>query len=375
MFARIGALMTKELLSLKRDRLARIRLVVPAVVQMLVFGYAATFEVHDVSTIVLDLDRSSESRDLVSHFVASGRFDITGEALSQAEVTRAIDRGDATVGIVVDAGFARSLRRLTTAPLQVIVDGTNSNTAMIALGYIGEIVDRFSSDRAPAEVAGISPLPRLIDVSVEERPWYNPGLDGKWFFVSGLIATITLVLIVPTTAFAIVREREMGTLEQIMVSPLTPTELILGKTLPFFLVGLVEVILVVTFAILWFHIPFVGDPWVFALGSAFYLMSTLSLGVLISTLSSTQQQALAASFIVLNPMFILSGFAFPISAMPKVLQWLTYLDPVRYYLVVIRGTFIKGIGLDLLWPEMLGMATLTLALLGTSVLRFRKSLD
>jgi ABC-2 type transport system permease protein len=212
-------------------------------------------------------------------------------------------------------------------------------------------------------------------VTLEQRPWFNPDLNGQWFFVPGVIGTLTLVTIVNLTAFAIVREREVGTLEQIMVSPIRPAEFILGKTVPFFLIGLGEVALVVAVGVLWFQIPFVGNPFVLLLGTALFLLSTLALGLLISTVCSTQQQAFSTNFFVLNPFFILSGFMFPISSMPQVLQWFTYVNPLRYYLVVIRGTLLKGVGVSVLWPDFAAMAVLAVALLTLSILRFRKTLE
>lgn len=216
---------------------------------------------------------------------------------------------------------------------------------------------------------------RKVQVTLERRPWYNQDLNGRWFFIPGVIGTLTLVMIVNLTAFAIVREREVGTLEQIMVTPIRPAEFILGKTVPFFLVGLGQVSLVAAVGVYWFQVPLVGNPLMLLLGTALFLLSTLAPGLLISTVCSTQQQAFATNFFVLNPVFILSGFAFPISSMPEVLQWFTYLNPLRYFLVVIRGTFLKGVGIDVLWPELSAMAMIGAVLLSLSILRFRKSLE
>lgn len=376
MFARIIPIVVKEFIELRRDKWARFRLIVPTLVQMLLFGYAATYEVYHVSTVVLDLDHSQESRELVSRFTFSNRFDVV-MAGSQAEVTKAIDDSDAAVAVVIHAGFAELLRAGQKAPLQVIVDGTNSNTALIALGYVNSIAQGFAQDYATdlaQRTLGVRGM-RQVEVTIEQRPWFNPDLDGKWFFVPGLIGTLTLVIIVNLTAFAIVREREVGTLEQIMVSPIRPAEFIFGKTVPFFVIGLGEVALIVAVAMLWFQVPFVGDPLLLLLGSALFLLSTLALGLLISTLCSTQQQAFSMNFFILNPFFILSGFSFPIASMPKVLQWFTYVNPLRYYLVVIRDTFLKGVGLSVLWPHLAAMAAIAAVLLATSILRFRKSLE
>jgi ABC-2 type transport system permease protein len=377
MFARLLAIMIKEFLEISRDKAARFILVVPPILQMLIFGYAASFEVYHVSTAVLDLDHSQESRELIARFTASNRFDIVKVANSRREINETIDGSAAAVALVVHAGFAERLRKGQAAPLQVIVDGTNSNTALIALGYINIIATGFAEDYAADLVQRLQGVrgARQVQVTLEQRPWYNPDLNGRWFFVPGVIGTLTLILIVNLTAFAIVREREVGTLEQIMVSPIRPVEFILGKTVPFFLVGLGEVALVVTVGLVWFRIPFVGNPFVLLFGTMLFLLCTLAIGLLISTICSTQQQAFSSNFLILSPFFILSGFAFPISSMPQVLQWFTYINPLRYYLVVIRGVLLKGVGLGVLWPEFVAMAILANCLLVLSILRFRKTLE
>ena len=376
MWGRIVTLLIKEFIELRRDTWARFRLVVPPLIQVIVFGYAATFEVFGVSTATLDLDHSQESRELISRFTYSGRFHIVEIAQTQAEIDAAIESSRATVAIVVHPGFAELLRKGQSAPVQVIVDGTNSNTALIALGYVGEVAAKFSGDYATDLMQRLhGAQARAVEVVLEQRPWYNPDLNSRWFFVPGVIATLTLTIVVNLTSFAVVREREVGTLEQVMVTPIRPLEFILGKTIPFFLVGLAIVALIATVGTLWFRIPFVGNPLVLLLGTSLYLLSVLGIGLLISTLCVTQQQAFATNFFVVNPMFILSGFSFPIASMPGALQWLTYLDPVRYYLVIIRGVFLKGVGLAVLWPQMFALAVLGAALLTASIWRFRKSLD
>lgn len=376
MLERLHVMLMKEFLELKRDRWAMFRLIAPMIIQMLVFGYAATFTVSHVRTAILDLDQSQASRNLISHFVATSRFDIVDVAKTQSAITRDIDHDQAVIAIVIHAGFNRNLRNGQSAPLQVIVDGTNSNTALIALGYISQIVAQFSADQAsstsPFHVNLTAPL---TGISLVARPWFNEGLNDRWFFIPGVIGTLTLMQVVSLTAFAIVREREVGTLEQIMVSPIRPFEFILGKTVPFFLIGLGDIALVVAFGILWFHIPFVGNPWIMLLGASLFLLAALGMGLLLSTFSQTQQQAFALNFFFVNPFFILSGFAFPIAAMPKLLQWFTVINPLRYFLVVIRAIFLKGVGLTVLWPDLAAMGLLALGMLTISVLRFRKSLD
>lgn len=377
MFGRLKHILIKEFIQLWRDRWGLFRLILVPILQMLAFGYAATFEVNHVSTVVLDLDHSQESRELVSRFTSGGRLNVVKVAGSQQDVNDAIDDGTAVVALVIHPRFASLLRSGQAAPLQVVVDGTNSNTALIALGYINTIAARFSQDYMADLAQRISGIQgtRIVQVTLEQRPWYNPDLNGRWFFIPGVVGTLTLIIVVNLTAFAIVREREVGTLEQIMVTPIRPSEFILGKTIPFLLVGLGQVGLVTAVGILWFEVPFVGNPFVLLLGTVLFLLSTLTLGLLISTICSTQQQAFATNFFVLNPLFILSGFAFPISSMPEILQWFTYVNPLRYFLVVIRGTFLKGVGIDVLWPDLAAMAAIAAVLMTFSILRFRKSIE
>ena len=376
MFERLYVMLMKEFLEISRDPWAIFRLVVPLLIQMIVLGYAATFTVYHVTTVVLDLDRGQVSRGLISHFVATGRFTVVDVAENDRQVTRDIDTGRAVVAIVIHAGFARDLLNGKTAPLEIAVDGTNSNTALIALGYVNQIVAQFQAEQManawPVSAGAAAPA---ITITLRERPWFNEGLEDRWFFIPGVIGTLTLIQVVSLTAFAVVREREVGTLEQIMVSPIRPFEFILGKTVPFFLIGLTDVALVTVFGVLWFDIPFVGNPFVMLLGASLYLVAALGLGLLLSTLSRTQQQAFALNFFVVNPFFILSGFAYPIAAMPRVLQWFTVINPLRYFLVVIRSVFLKGVGIDVLWPDLMAMTLLGAGMLTLSVLRFRKSLD
>lgn len=377
MFGRIFHMMIKEFLELRRNKWERFRLLVPPLIQMVIFGYAANFEIYRVSTAVLDLDHSQESREMVSRFTGNRRFDLIELPSNSRDIRNLIDRSKVTVAIRIDPQFGQLLRKGRSAPLQVIVDGTDSNTALLSLDYVGQIAMRFADEYQRDLMNRIYPQYqiRLPYAQMEQRPWYNPDLNARWFFVPGLVGSLTLMTIVNLTAFAIVREREIGTLEQIMVTPIRPLEFILGKTAAFFLVGLVEVALVAVAGALWFQVPFRGDPLVVLLGTCLFLISTLAVGLLISTMCRTQQQAFASGFFFLTPAFTLSGFAFPISSMPTVMQWITYVDPLRYYLVVLRGTFLKGTGLAILWPQMAAMAALGLVLMALSILRFRKSLD
>lgn len=376
MFERVGSMLVKEFLELKRDRWAIFRLVVPLIIQVMVYGYAATFTVNHIPFALLDLDRSQASRDLVSHFLSTGRFELVDEVATQREMAHDIDTGRAMLALVVHAGFSQYLQDGQTAPLQVIVDGSNSNTALISLGYVDQVVAKFQNDwTASAWPVNAGAAPPAVTVTLQERPWFNPGIDDRWFFIPGVVGTLTLIQVVSLTAFAVVREREIGTLEQIMVSPIRPFEFILGKTVPFFLIGLGDVAIVTAVGVLWFNVPFVGNWFVMLVGVSLFLLATLGIGLLLSTFSRTQQQAFALNFFLVNPLFILSGFAFPISAMPAVLRWLTYLNPLRYFLIVLRAEFLKGVGVQVLWPQLAALALLGGILLSLSVVRFRKSLD
>jgi ABC-2 type transport system permease protein len=377
MLARLKRMLIKEFIQVFRDKRARFLLFVTPIIQMLIFGYAATFEVHHVATVVLDLDHSQESRDVISRFTSSPYFDLQHQLTDSRQIEELIDRGKATVALQINPGFAENLRKGQTAPLQVIVDATNSNTALIASGYINQIAIGFAKDYQQDRINRITPqlTEHIPSIELEQRPWYNPDLRSRWFFVPGIVGTLTLVLVVQLTAFAVVREREIGTLEQIMVTPIRSGEFILGKTLPFFLIGLFDASLIAVVGTLWFQVPFRGQVSVLFTGAILFLLCMLGVGLLISTVSATQQQAMVTAFFFLMPAVTFSGFAFPISTMPQWLQDFTYANPLRYFLIVLRGSYLKGVGMDILWPQMLAMAGLGVGLLATAVLRFRKAID
>jgi ABC-2 type transport system permease protein len=377
MLERLKQILIKEFIQVFRDKRTRFVLFVPPLMQMIVFGYAATFEVRHVPAAVLDFDNSRESRDFISRISSTQYLDVQRHLNRPEELRDVIDRGEATVALQIQAGFAELLRNGQAAPVQVIVDGTNSNTALIAAGYINQIAERFSRDYQRDRMRRTTPLlaPLVPRVVLEQRPWYNADLNSQWFFVPGVIGSLTMVIVINLTAFAVVREREIGTLEQIMVTPVRPLEFILGKTLPFFLIGLADVALIATLGTFWFQIPFQGSVIVLAGGTVLFLLCMLALGLFISTISSTQQQAMVTSFLFIMPAVVFSGFGFPISTMPGWLQTATYVNPLRYFLVVLRGVYLKGIGFDMLWPQMAAMSLLGALLLVLSVLRFRKALD
>jgi ABC-2 type transport system permease protein len=377
MFGRLKQMLIKEFIQVYRDKRTRFILIGPPIIQMLIFGYAATFEIHHVSTVVLDQDHSQESRDLISRFTSSPYFDVQRQLTDSRQIGDLIDQGKATVGLEIDAGFAEKLRSGQTAPVQVIVDATNSNTALIASGYISQIALGFARQYQQDRIGRIAPqfVEQMPSVELEQRPWYNASLSSRWFFVPGVIGSLTLVLVITLTAFAVVREREIGTLEQIMVTPIRPAEFILGKTLPFFLIGLFDVSLIGVVGTLWFQVPFRGHITVLFAGAILFLLCMLGVGLLISTVSATQQQAMVTAFFFIMPAITFSGFGFPIATMPQWLQYMTYLIPLRYFLVVLRGTYLKGVGMEILWPQMAAMAGLGLSLLTIAILRFHKALD
>ncbi len=377
MLSRLKQMLIKEFIQVFRDKRTRFVLFGPPIIQMMIFGYAATFEIRHVPTVVLDLDHTQESRELISRFSATQYFDVKQQLTNRQEIVDLIDRGQATVALQIHPGFAENLRKGQTAPLQVVVDGTNSNTALIAVGYVNQIAQVFAQDYQRDRMQRMSPnlAARVPQVTLEERPWYNSDRRSRWFFVPGVIGSLTLVLVTTLTAFAVVREREIGTLEQIMVTPIRPWEFILGKTLPFFLIGLIDVALIATVGTLWFQVPFRGSLLVLVAGAVLFLLCMLGAGLLISTVSSTQQQAMVTAFFFIMPAITFSGFGFPISTMPHWLQLMTYVDPLRYFLVILRGVYLKGVGFDVLWPQMASMAALGATLLTLSVFRFHKALD
>lgn len=377
MIERLRQILIKEFIHLFRDPHARFSLLVPPLLQMLIFGYAASYEVNRVSTAVLDFDHSQESREFLERFSASSRFQVREVIQNESQIQSLLDHRRVVLVLQIQPGFAELLRKGQTAPVQAVLDGTDSNTALIAVGYINQIATQFAhdyqlqfADRLRPALATLAP-----NIELQERPWYNANLESRWFFVPGVIGTLVLVSVMTLTAFAVVREREIGTLEQLMVTPISPAELIVGKTLPFLLVGLANVVVVGLLGSWWFEVPFRGNLLVLLLGSTLFLSSALGVGLLISTVSQTQQQAFAISFFYISPAIMLSGFGYPITSMPTALQWLTNLDPLRFFLVVLRGTFIKGVGLNVLWPQMIAMAILGAATLTLATLRFHKTLD
>jgi ABC-2 type transport system permease protein len=330
-----------------------------------VFGYAVSTDIWKTRTFVVDHDNSRESRELVEALSASGYFRVAGRSQRPADLVRALDHGDAILGVEIPAGFAASLQNgADRATVQLLLDGTNSNTASVAQGYAERIVQSYALEYAPA---------RSLPVDLRERAWYNPDLASRNYNVPAVVGALIMLICLLLTSLAVVREREIGTLEQLQVSPLTSLELIAGKTIPFAVIGLVDLAVVTTVALLWFGVPFRGSLSLLFAASVLYLLSGLGVGLLISTISKTQQEAFMASFLVFMPAILLSGFMFPVSSMPEVFQWFTLLNPVRHYIEIVRAIFLKGTGLTALWPQFLALLTIGAGLLGFATTRFSKT--
>ncbi|HHH35903.1 MAG TPA: ABC transporter permease [Gammaproteobacteria bacterium] len=358
--AQIMALVVKEFLALLRDKRSRFVLFVPPVVQLLVFGYAATFDLNDLNVAIYDEDRSGESRQLVARIEGSPHFHVQAYIDHDAAIAPLIDNRRVLLVVHIGQRFGSDLRRGRSTAVQVILDGRNSNTAMIALNYLRAIVIDFDR-RWLREARGVR-LPSLLTV----RAWYNENLSSRWFIVPGIVGLLTLVVTLVVTALSVAREREAGTFDQLLVTPLTPFQILLGKALPGIVIGILEGSLIILLAVFWFEVPLLGSLAALYLGLLLFLMSAIGIGLMISSLSVTQQQAVLGAFLFLVPAVILSGFATPIANMPEVVQWLTLLDPLRYFLRVVRGVFLEGAGMgDLLsqyWPMgLMGLVTLSLA--------------
>jgi ABC-2 type transport system permease protein len=375
MFSRIRYFIVKEWVQALRDKRMRATLILPPILQLIVFGYAANLDVKHIPTAVRDLDQSVESREVIGRFGSSNYFEIVSFPETPRDVKNLIDRGKVAVSIEIPSDFSRTLKKGNTAALQIILDGTDSNTTMIALGYTGQILSQYSSTLLLERLNRAGRI-RFEEAGVEvvHRAWFNPNLESRLFYIPAVIALIAFLIPVILTAQAVVREREIGTLEQIMVTPIRSWELVVGKTLPFALLGLLDMIGIALVGVFWFDVPLRGNPLVLFLGAVLFLMSSVAIGLFISTVSSTQQQAQIATFFFTMPAVNLSGFAFPIASMPQWVQYLTYANPLRYFLVIIRGVFLKGIGLDILWPQMLALAVLGAMMMLLSSLRFRKRL-
>jgi ABC-2 type transport system permease protein len=387
MWERILVILRKEFIQLLREPRMRGMIFIAPLIQLIMFGYAVTLDLDHVRIAWRDMSQTPESRALRARFEGSGRFDVVALPASDEDVQRLLDRSQVHAVVAVLPEFARDLARGQTAQVQVLLDGTNSNTASLVSAYAAGVIAGFAGDvslnpsknqqmiQVTMDSTGQKGGPAAGQIVPSSRAWFNPDLRSRNYFIPGVLANLLLTLTMMLTAQAIIREKELGTMEQLMVTPMRPIELMLGKTIPFALIGMIDMLIVAGASLLLFHIPFRGNFLLLMFCSLLYLMPSLGAGLYLSTISNTQQQANLGSFFITTPAFMLSGFAFPISNMPIAVQYLTYLNPIRYFMEIVRGVFLKGAGISVLWPQMLILAVYGVAILSLSAIRFHKKLD
>src|SRR6202167_540478 len=383
MIERIFAIIRKELNQVFRNRRARLFLFVPPIFQLILYGYAVNLDLDNLRMGWMDMDQSPQSHDLLADFQGSGRFLLTALPQSEKEIQDVLDRGDAQVIVRVLPGFGRNILLGRPTSAQILVDGTNSNTASLASAYTSQLVGAYSASLVTSQMqsrmmarAGMGTMSMQVGhITDSARVWFTRALRSRNDFVPGVICNLIMVVTVMLTAMAIVREKEIGTMEQLMVTPIRPIELMIGKMVPAAMVGLMDLVLMTTAALLIFGIPFRGNPLVLLLSAALFLLTSLGMGLFISTIANTQQQAIMSSSLIAIPTFMLSGFAYPIRNMPIAVQYFTYLNPLRYLIEIVRGIFLKGTGISVLWPQMLTLLVYGMVVMGLAATSFRKKLD
>ncbi len=374
-FERIQTIFIKEFKQVFRDPRMRTMIFIAPVLQVLIFGYAASTDVKNIPTAVYDLDNTPQSREIIRAFSYSKYFDIKYYVYSDKKEKELIDKSLVSVVLRFNHGFGRDLEGNKGAQIQLIIDGTDSNTAGIALSYASKIIQKYSysvlQNRANIVLKQALAFP---SVDLRDRAWFNENLKSRNYFIPGVIAMLVTVTSILLTALAIVREKEIGTMEQLLVSPIKPIELILGKLAPFAVISFIDLIFIAGVGVLWFKIPIRGSILLLIGSTCVYLLTTLGVGLFISTICSTQQEAAMSMALFLMPVNLLSGFMFPITSMPTVMQYLTYLNPLRYYLEILRGIFLKGIGISILWPQILALLIIGTSVITLSSLKFHKRL-
>ena len=370
---RVGFLVWKELIELRQDpRLFGVVVFAP-ILQLLMLGYAATTDIRNVPVVVADADRSAASRDLIARFEASPTFSVIGIVTGVNEIDGYLERGRAWMALAIPAGYGAGIGAGRPQAVQVIADGSDANSTNIGLGYAANLIAGYAQELTIQHRGAAASRSLAGGIEPRIRVWFNPRLESRDFMIPGVLAMLLLIITTNLSAMGIVREKELGTLEQLNVTPLRRWELILGKLLPYGLIGMVDVFLVVGVALLWFQIPLRGSVWLLLALTVVFLMSTLGLGLFVSTISSTQQQAMMTTiFFFLMPMIYLSGFVFPIENMPPAIQWITYLIPLRYFLVILRSIFLKGAGLETLWPQVLALTAWGVGILALAIARSTK---
>ena len=368
MWHSVLALVIKEFLALLKDKRSRLVLIVPPIVQLMVFGYAATFDLNNIPFAIYNEDTGAASRQLLAHFEGSPTFDLKARLSTDAQIAPAIDDKNVLMIVHLRPTFSRDLLMHRQAQVQIIVDGRDSNTALIALGYVRSILIDFSQEWS--DTHGQPPPPAHLNV----RAWFNPNLESRWFIVPGIVGLLTLVVTLLVTALSVAREREAGTFDQLLVTPLRPTEILLGKTLPGFIIGISEATLIILIATFWFEVPLRGSLLALYAGLLLFILSGIGVGLMISSIAVTQQQGLLGAFLFLVPSIILSGFATPIANMPVIVQKMTLLNPMRYFLEILRSIFLEGATLSVLWPKYWPMAVIGLCTLSIAGWLFRHRL-
>lgn len=371
-FLRIRELVRKEFLQLFRDKRNRVLLFVAPLIQLLVFGYVVNYDIRYIRVALIDYSRTAESRSLADDFTGSSIFHITHYLSNEQQMTDLLLKGRVDMAVTIPSGFAGDIRKGKTSPVQIIADGSMSNMAAMRVAYAATVIDTFNRktlrDLYPQRM-------NYGRVDARVRTWYNPNLDSQYFFVPGIVSFLVMLTSLLLTSIAIIREKEIGTMEQIIVTPIKSYEFIMGKTIPYIMVSLAQMIFVVIFAVFWFSIPMKGSLLLLFITTILFLMSTLGIGLFISTIASTRQQAMMTAFFVLLPFLLLSGFIFPVANMPQMVQWITYLNPLRFFLVIIRGIFLKGVGMEVLWPQVLALTLLGTVMFAGAIVRFKKRLD
>ena len=365
MLNRIFALVFKEFLALLKDKRSRIVLVGPPLIQLMIFGYAATFDLKNVPFAVYNEDRGAASRELLAAFDGSSTFSRVANIAHEDEIAPLLNRKQVLMVVHAGSNFSANLLSGQPAPLQIIVDGRNSNTAMLAVNDAREIVERYNREWAARHGGTLPPA------HIEMRAWFNPNLESRWFFLPGIVGMLTLLVTMLVTALSVAREREQGTFDQLLVTPLRPVEILIGKTLPGFIIGMAEATVITLAAVLWFKVPLLGSLFTLYAGIALFLLSGVGVGLMISSFAVTQQQGLLGAFIFMVPAIILSGFATPIRNMPQLVQDITLLDPLRYFLVVLRGVFLEGMPFHLLVNQLWPMALIGVTAFGIAGWLFR----
>ncbi|MFH1440738.1 MAG: ABC transporter permease [Candidatus Omnitrophota bacterium] len=374
MFERAIAILTKEFKQIFRDPRMKTVIFITPLVQIILFGYAANKDINYIPTAIYDRDNTKESRNLIHRFTYSKYFVPDRYIYEDREQDEVLNKALDSLVLRIDRGFGRNLKSGKDAMIQLAYDGSDSNTAMVIMGYANTIVSKYQSDFLLKQAGDMGWTRPIASVDLRDRAWFNGNLISRNYYLPGVIAIIVTMMSLLLTAMAIVKEKEIGTMEQLIVSPIKPIELIIGKLLPFAVIALIQVTLVTILGVLWFHIPLRGSIPLLMLSTCVYLFTTLGIGLFISTISSTQQEAMMSVFLFYMPTVLLSGFAYPIANMPKIIQWFTFINPLRYFLIVIRGIFLKGVGINILWHQLVVLLIMGIVVITFSSLRFKNRL-